>query len=185
MGATGAGSYTKFYPTLLNNVLGYKFKIVSGYKSTNEIHLAMERGEVSGRAGNFFTSLKSQNADWLTDKKIDMLLQFGAVRDPEWPDVPLLTDIATNDEQRQIFKLFSAELALGKVFITTPGVPGDRLDALRKAFEETLRDPGFIADAMRLEMQVRPLDHQRAKQLADEIIALPQNLVDKAKAAME
>jgi tripartite-type tricarboxylate transporter receptor subunit TctC len=185
MGATGAGSYTRLYPTLLNNVLGYKFKIVSGYKSTNEIHLAMERGEVSGRAGNFFTSLKSQNPDWLTDMKIDMLLQFGAVRDPEWPDVPLLTDLATNEEQRQIFKLFSAEVALGKIFVTTPGVPRDRLDTLRKAFEETLRDPDFIADAMRLQMQVRPLDHQRVKQLADEIIAMPQNLVDKARAAIE
>jgi tripartite-type tricarboxylate transporter receptor subunit TctC len=185
MGATGAGSHTRLYPTLLNNVLGYKFKIVSGYKSTNEIHLAMVRGEVSGRAGNLFTSLKSQNPDWLTDKKIDMLLQFGAVRDPEWPHVPLLTDLATNEEQRQIFKLFSAEVALGKIFVTTPGVPRDRLDTLRKAFEETLRDPDFIADAMRLQMQVRPLDHQRVKQLADEIIAMPQNLVDKARAAIE
>jgi tripartite-type tricarboxylate transporter receptor subunit TctC len=185
MGATGAGSYTRLFPTLLNNVLGYKFKIVSGYKSTNEIHLAMMRGEVSGRAGNFFTSLKSQNPDWLTGKKIDMLLQFGAVRDPEWPDLPLLTDLAVNEEQRQIFKLFSAELALGRIFVTTPGVPRDRLDALRKAFEETLRDPAFVAEAMRAQMQVRPLDHQRVKQLADEIIAMPQNLLDKARAAIE
>jgi hypothetical protein len=76
MGATGAGSYTMLYPTLLNNVLGYKFKIVSGYKSTNEIHLAMERGEVYGRAGNFFSSLKAQNPDWLPSGKIDMLLQI-------------------------------------------------------------------------------------------------------------
>ena len=105
------------YPTLLNNVLGYKFKIVSGYKSTNEIHLAMERGEIDGRAGNFFSSLKAQNPDWLAEHKIDSLLQIGAARDPEWPDVPLLTDLAANDEQRLIFKLFSAEIALGRVFI--------------------------------------------------------------------
>ncbi len=92
MGATGAGSYTVLYPTLLDNVLGMKFKVVTGYKSTNEIHLAMERGEVQGRAGDFFTSLKSQDPEWLRDKKIDMLLQVGAVRDPEWPDaMPLLT----------------------------------------------------------------------------------------------
>lgn len=184
MGATGAGSWTMLYPTLLNNMLGYKFKIVSGYKSTNEIHLAMERGEVFGRAGNFFSSLKAQNPDWLPSGKIDMLLQIGAVRDPEWPNLPLLTDLATNDEQRAIFKLFSAEVALGRVFLTTPGVPDDRLAALRKAFEETLRDPAYVEDSRKVEMQVRPLTHQQVKALVDEIITLPPDVIAKAKAAM-
>jgi tripartite-type tricarboxylate transporter receptor subunit TctC len=184
MGATGAGSWTMLYPTLLNNMLGYRFKIVAGYKSTNEIHLAMERGEVFGRAGNFFSSLKAQNPDWLPNKKIDMLMQIGAVRDPEWPDLPLLTDLATNDEQRAIFKLFSAEVALGRVFLTTPGVPADRLAALRKAFEETLRDPAYVEDARKVEMQVRPLTHQQVKALADEIVNLPPELIAKAKTAM-
>ena len=184
MGATGAGSYTMLYPTLLNNMLGYKFKIVSGYKSTNEIHLAMERGEVFGRAGNFFSSLKAQNPDWLPGRKIDMLMQIGAVRDPEWPDLPLLTDLATNDEQRAIFKLFSAEVALGRVFLTTPGVPADRLAALRKAFEETLADPAYVEDARKVEMQVRPLTHQQVKTRADEIVNLPVELIAKAKTAM-
>jgi tripartite-type tricarboxylate transporter receptor subunit TctC len=184
MGATGAGSYTMLYPTLLNNVLGYKFKIVSGYKSTNEIHLAMERGEVYGRAGNFFSSLKAQNPDWLPSGKIDMLLQIGAVRDPEWPNLPLLTDLATNEEQKAIFKLFSAEIALGRVFLTTPGVPEDRLAALRKAFEETMRDPAYIEDSRKVDMQVRPLTHQQVKILADEIIAMPQDVLSKAKVAM-
>jgi len=184
MGATGAGSYTMLYPTLLNNVLGYKFKVVSGYKSTNEIHLAMERGEVFGRAGNFFSSLKAQNPDWLPSGKIDMLLQIGAVRDPEWPNLPLLTDLATNDEQRAIFKLFSAEVALGRLFLTTPGVPADRLAALRRAFEATLRDPAYVEDCRKVEMQVRPLTHQQAKALVDEIVNLPPDLIAKAKTAM-
>ena len=185
MGATGAGSYTMLYPTLLNAVLGYKFKIVSGYKSTNEIHLAMERGEVAGRAGNLFSSLKAQNPDWLAQKKIDMLLQFGSQRDPEWPDVPLLTDLATNDEQRQIFKLFSAEVALGKVYITTPGVPDDRLAALRKAFDETMRDPAYIEDMKSVDMQVRPLKHDQSARIAMEIIDLPPEVIAKAKAAID
>lgn len=185
MGATGAGSYTVLYPTLLDNVLGMKFKVVSGYKSTNEINLAMERGEVSGRAGDFFTSLKSQNPDWLRDKKIDMLLQFGSVRDPEWPDTPLLTDLATNDEQRQIFRVFSAEMALGRTFVTTPGIAADRLAALRKAFEETLRDPAFLDDIKRVGMLARPLSHEKARILADEIVNMPPDLIAKAKAAMQ
>ena len=185
MGGTGAGSYTVLYPTLLNNMLGTKFKIVTGYKSTNEIHLAMERGEVSGRAGNFFTSLKSQNPDWLRDKKIDMLLQFGAARDPEWPDTPLLSELAETPEQKQIFNVFSAEVALGKVYVTTPGAPEERLAALRKAFEETLRDPAYIEDARKVEMLVRPLAWQRAKAMADEIVGMSPDMVAKAKAAME
>jgi tripartite-type tricarboxylate transporter receptor subunit TctC len=185
MGSTGAGSYTALYPTLLNNVLGMKFKIVSGYKSTNEIHLAMQRGEVSGRAGNFFTSLKSQNPDWLRDKKIDMLLQFGAARDPEWLDTPLLTDLAENDEQRQIFKVFSAEVAIGKVFVTTPGAPADRIAALRKAFEETLADPAYIDDAKRSEMLTRPVPWAKDQAMASEIVGLSPEMIAKAKAAME
>ena len=185
MGATGAGSYTMLYPTLLNSLLGYKFKIVAGYKSTNEIHLAMERGEVAGRAGNFFTSLKAQNPDWLADHKIDMLLQFGAVRDPEWLDVPLLTDLATDEEQRRIFKLFSAEVALGKVFVTSPGVPQDRLDALRRAFEDTLHDPAYIEDARRVDMLVRPLGAAQATQLANEIVSMPADLIARAREAIE
>lgn len=185
MGATGAGSYTMLYPTILNNVLGYKFKIVSGYKSTNEIHLAMERGEVSGRAGNFFSSLKAQNPDWLAEKKIDILLQIGEKRDPEWPQVPLLTDLAVSEEQRLIFKLFSAEIALGRVFVTTPNVSADRLLALRNAFDKTMQDPAFIADIRVADMQARPLTHQQAKAIADEIINMPSDLIAKAKAAME
>ncbi len=185
MGATGAGSYTALYPTLLNNVLGMKFKIVSGYKSTNEIHLAMQREEVSGRAGNFFSSLKSQNPDWLRDHKIDMLLQFGAVRDPEWLDTPLLTELAENDEQRSIFKTFSAEVALGKVFVTTPGAPADRIAALRKAFEETLADPTYLDDARRAEMLTRPVPWARDQAMASEIVGMSPELIAKAKAAME
>jgi hypothetical protein len=171
------------YPSLLNSMLGYRFKVVSGYRSTNEIHLAMERGEVGGRAGNFFSSLKAQNPDWLKDKKIDMLLQIGATRDPEWPDLPLLTELATNDEQRQIFKLYSAELALGRVFLTTPGVPSDRLAALRKAFDATMHDAAYIAEAKSLGLDVRPLSYQNASKIAGEIIAMPADLIEKAKAA--
>jgi len=185
MGATGAGSYTALYPTLLNNVLGMKFKIVSGYKSTNEIHLAMQRGEVSGRAGNFFTSLKSQNPDWLRDHKIDMLLQFGAARDPEWLDTPLLTDLAQNAEQRQIFQVFSAEIALGKVYVATPGVPEDRLAALREAFAQTLADPAYRDEIERAQMLTRPATWQQDQVLANDILGLSPELIAKAKAAME
>jgi tripartite-type tricarboxylate transporter receptor subunit TctC len=185
MGATGAGSSTMLYPNLMNNTLGTKFKIIAGYKSTNEIHLAMERGEVSGRAGNLFSSLEAEKPEWIRDHKIEMLVQFGSVRDPAWANVPLLTDLATNEEERSIFAVFSAELALGKVFMTTPGVPADRLSALRKGFEDTLRDPAFIEDESRAGLLVRPLTHAKAKEIAERVVNLPPQLIEKAKASIE
>lgn len=183
MGGTGAGSYTVLWPTLMNNLLGTKFKMVMGYKATTEIHLAMQRGEVHGRAGNFFSSLRSQNPDYLTEKKINLLTQFGTERDPDFADVPLLTDLAQNDEQRRIFALFSGELGLGRPFVTTPGVPADRLAALRKAFEETMVDPAFRADAAKANLGVHPVTADKLKAIAEGILATPPALIAKAKAA--
>jgi tripartite-type tricarboxylate transporter receptor subunit TctC len=183
MGGTGAGSYTTLWPTLMNNLLGTKFKMVMGYQSTAEIHLAMERGEVQGRAGNFFSSLRSQNPDYLRDRKIALLAQFGAERDPDFADVPLLTDLAETAEQRQIFALFSGELALGRPYLTTPGVPADRLAALRKSFEETMQDPAFRAEAAKADIGVHPQSAERLKAISDGILNTPPALIEKAKLA--
>lgn len=183
MGGTGAGSYTTLWPALMNNLLGTKFKMVMGYKATTEIHLAMERGEVDGRAGNFFSSLRSQNPDYVRDHKITLLAQFGTSRDPEFKDVPLLTDLAGTDEQRRIAALFSAELALGRLFITTPGVPADRLAALRKAFNETMDDPAFRTDAAKADIRVNPRSAEKLKAIADDILDTPPDLIAKAKVA--
>jgi tripartite-type tricarboxylate transporter receptor subunit TctC len=185
MGSTGAGSYTGLYPTLLNNLIGTKFKVVSGYKSTNEIHIAMERGEVQGRAGNLFSSLLSQNKDWLDNKKINILMQVGSKRDPDFQDVPLMTELTSDPEKKRILTIYSGDVALGRSFITTPGVPADRLAALRKAFDETVKDPEFLADAKNINMQVRPLGHEELAAAAQEILSTPPELVEKAKKAKE
>jgi tripartite-type tricarboxylate transporter receptor subunit TctC len=184
MGGTGAGSYTTLWPTLMNNLLGTKFKMVMGYKATTEIHLAMQRGEVQGRAGNYFSSLRSQNPDWLRDKKIDFLAQIGSDRDPDFPDVPLLTDLAKNDEQRRIFRLFSGEIGLGRPILTTPDVPADRLAALRKAFQETVNDPAFREDAKKADLGVHPLTADKLKAISESILDTPAALVEKGKIAM-
>jgi tripartite-type tricarboxylate transporter receptor subunit TctC len=183
MGATGSGSYTSLFPTLLNNLVGTKFKIVSGYKSTNEIHIAMERGEVQGRAGNLFSSLTASNPDWLADKKIDILMQVGAKRDPNFKDVPLMTELATNADDKRILAIYSGDVALGRSFITTPGVPGDRLAALRKGFDETMVDPEFLADAKKMNMEVRPLGYADLTATTMEILSTPPELIEKAKKA--
>lgn len=184
MGGTGAGSYTTLWPTLMNNLLGTRFKMVMGYKATTEIHLAMQRGEVQGRAGNYFSSLKSQNPDWLKEKKIDFLAQIGSERDPEFPNVPLLTDLTTDKEKQQIFTLFSGEIGLGRPIITTPGVPAARLAALRKAFDETMDDPTFRADAAKANLGVHPIRADKLKAIADSILASSPALIAKAKVAM-
>ncbi len=183
MGATGAGSYTALFPTLLNNLLGTKFRIVPGYRTTGEIHIAMERGEVQGRAGNFNSSLKSANPDWLRDKKIDIILQIGATRDPEFPDVPLMTELAQTPEQKRVLELFSGEIAMGRAFLATPGIPADRLTALRKAFEETMRDPAYIAEAKSIDLLVRPLGHEKLAEIARTILTTPPDLVEIGRKA--
>ncbi len=184
MGATGAGSYTALWPTLMNNLVGTRFKIVSGYKSTTEIHVAMERGEVQGRAGNLFSSLRSQNPDWLRDRKIVMLVQIGAERDPGFADVPLLSELAQNAEDARVLSLLSGEVAIGKPLLTTPDIPPERLAALREAFAATNKDQAYQDEAKKLSIGVRALGHERIKAMTDTILSTPPALVAKAKQAM-
>lgn len=185
MGATGVGSYSAQLPTLMNNLLGTRFKVVSGYKSTAEINLAMQRGEVEGRAGNSFASLRSQNPDWLRDRRIDMLVQLGAERDPDFPTVPLLSELTESLDHRRIVSVATGEVAIGKPFLTTPDVPPERLAALRAAFETTTRDPAYLAEAKRLDIGTRAVGHLRIKELADAILATPPDVVAMTRAAMQ
>ena len=161
MGGTGAGSYTLIYPTVMNSVLGTRFKLVTGYQSTAEIGLAMERGEVEGRAGNNFNSLKAENAEWLKTGKITLITQVGLERDAEFPDLPLLTDFAKTDEDRQMLRLFSTDVVIGRPFVTSPGVPAERVALLRKAFDEMMTDPAYLEDSRKARLDVTPVDRRQ------------------------
>jgi len=185
MGGTGAGSYTTLYPIVMNHVLGTQFKIVSGYTSTAEIGLAMERGEVQGRAGNNFNSLKSENPELLRDGKIAILAQVGLERDPEFKAVPLMTDFAKNDEERQILKLFSADVVIGRPFMTAPGVPADRVAILRKAFVDLVRDPDFLKETKQANIDVELVEGEKVQKIVEELVGTPPDIVAKAKLAME
>lgn len=185
MGGTGAGSGTVLYPRVVNNVLGTKMRIIAGYKSGRRIHLAMERGEVQGRGGNNFGSLKSRNPDWLRENKINILLQIGLERNPDYPQVPLLTDLAETDEQRKIVALFSGVVAMGRPMMTTPGVPAERVAALRTAFDKTMRDPAFLADAKKQRMLINPQSGQKLQRIVADILATPPEIVAIAKTAVE
>jgi tripartite-type tricarboxylate transporter receptor subunit TctC len=173
MGATGAGSYTVIYPTVMNSLLGTTFKLVMGYQSTAEIGLAMERGEIEGRAGNNFNSLKAENTDWLKTGKINLLAQVGLDRDPEFPGVPLLIDLAKSDEARAILKLYSTDVVIGRPFVTSPGVPPERVAILRAAFAEMLKDPAFLKDAAAVGLDVVPVDGARLQAIVSGLVHTP------------
>jgi len=185
MGGTGAGSYTLIYPTIMNSLLGTRFKLVTGYQSTAEIGLAMERGEIEGRAGNNFNSLKVENAELLKTGKITLITQVGLERDPEFPDVPLLTDLAKSDEDRRILQLFSTDVVIGRPFVTSPGVPADRVALLRKAFDEMLKDPAYLDDSKKAALDVTPIAGARVQNIVADLVHTPVDIVAKAKLAME
>jgi tripartite-type tricarboxylate transporter receptor subunit TctC len=184
LGSTGAGSGLSIIPTAMNNVLGTRFKLVIGYKSSEDINLALERGEVQARAFGL-NSIVAQHADWLTGGKVAFLAQAGVKRDKDLPDVPLITELAATDTQRAILKLISAPAGLGHPYLAPPGVPPERLALLRNAFAATLRDPLFLAEVDKLMIAIDPMSAEEvAAIVADTINAAP-DVVAKAKAAME
>jgi tripartite-type tricarboxylate transporter receptor subunit TctC len=185
MGGTGVGSYTIIYPSIMNSVLGTRFKLVTGYQSTAEIGLAMERGEVEGRAGNNFNSLKAESAEALKTGKIVLITQIGLERDAEYPDLPLLTDLAKSDEDRQVLKLFSTDVVIGRPFVTSPGVPAERVALLRKAFDEMMKDPTYLDDSNKAALDVTPVGGAKIQAMVADLVHTPADIVTRAKLAME
>lgn len=184
IGASGRNSTSAFYPTVMNNVLGTKFRIISGYPGGNEIMLAMEREEVLGRGSNAWSSWKATRPDWLRDKKITILVQIGPKKEPDLPDVPLFTDFARNDEERIILSAFSASIAVGRPILTTPGVPAERVAALREAFRQTMTDPVFLAEAEKSKFDVNPIYGEELQKIIVEFLSTPPTTVQKVKEAM-
>jgi len=181
LGGTGVASSIVIYPQAMNKVLGTKFKIVLGYRSSAEVFLAMERGEVTARSVGL-TSVLSEYPDWIKEKKIVFLVQLGAKRDPMLPDVPLLTELAKTDEQRQILKLISAPTNLGQPYLAPPGIPAERLAVLRSAFAATMKDKAFIADAKKISYDVVPLTADEVARYVHDTVSAPPAVVAQARA---
>ena len=183
-GATGTGSGTYLYPTVMNMVLGTRFKLVMGYKSTAELDIAMERGEVNARSGGSIVGMMQEHPDWFTSKKVAVLAQVGDRREASLPDTPLMAELARTDEQRLLLKLVSSPVALGRPFMTAPGVPGDRVELLRKAFKASMSDPDFLAEAATMQLDLNPLPGERVAEIVEESLATPLELVEKVRAAL-
>ncbi|MPY68978.1 MAG: hypothetical protein GEU92_02710 [Alphaproteobacteria bacterium] len=183
IGASGRGSETFTDPTLINAVLGTKFKVILGYKGGGDMDLALERGEVNGDAGPAI-SVFNRHRHWVDNNKIRFLVQSGEKRHPLLPDVPLLTELAETPDQKAIFAFLSSRAAIGRTLVASPGVPADRLAALRKAYRDTVHDPAYVKEAKRRGLDVIPASHEEVETLVREVLATPPETVRKVKTAL-
>ncbi len=184
VGGTGPSDDTVQFPRLLNAVLGSKLKIVTGYSGGSDVTVAMERGEVQGRCGWSWSSLTATRPTWVADKKISVLLQLALAKHEDLPDVPLATDLAKTDEQKQILKLFFARQVMGRPFLGPPGIPAERTQALRNAFMDTMKDPDFLADARKSRLDIDPVSGEKLEALMREMYETPPDIARKAAEAL-
>ena len=185
IGSTGAGSVSVQLPAFYNNVLGTRFKIIVGYPGGQEVDLAMERGEVEGRGTNTYTGYQTSKPHYLAQKLIIPLIQVGAAKEPDLPDVPLLLDQPVKAEDKPLLEYMSKAITVGRPVGTTPGVPPERVAALRRAFDLTLVDPEFIAEAKSQNAEVRPMTGEVLASVIRELIEAPQQVRDRVKIALE
>jgi len=182
LAGTGVGSTVSIYPTVMNHVFGTKFKLVMGYRGSNEAMLAVERGEVEGHSTTW-TAVKVAHPNWIRDKDISIWVQFGLKRHPELPDIPTAVDLARSDEERKIVSAIMAAAEIGAAFFTTPRVPADRVLALRRAFDESMKDPEFLDEAQRSNLTVGPMTGEELQKLVVDVSSLPPDLLAKVRTA--
>jgi len=184
MGSSGPASSGSIFPKILNEVAGAKMRIILGYPGSTQVHLAMERNEVSGRCGMGWDSLMARYRSWYFDKKVNIFLQISLHKHPNLPDVPLLLDLAQNDKERQMLFFFSAPNDMGRPYFGPPEIPGDRVKALRAAFMDTMKDPKFLAEAKKLNVTVNPLSGADVTALVKQVWNTPKDVVAMAQAVL-
>ena len=184
IGAPGTATASVYYPRALNELVGTKFKIVTGYPGGNPVNLAMERGEVGGRI-NSWASWKATKPDWLREKKIFMVVQIALKRHPELAGVPTVIELAKTEDDKAVMTFLSADIPISRAYVTTPGVPAERVQALRRAFDATMKDPQFIAEADKLGMDMSPSTGEEAQKFADLIANTPARVLAKAKTILD
>ena len=182
IGATARGAITYFYPALMNELFGTKFKIVTGYPGGNDINLAMERGEVHGR-NNTWSSWKATRPAWLAEKKIIIIAQAGPRASDL--DAPSLEDAARTPADRQFIELVMSGTQFGRPLTTNAEVPAERVAALRAAFAATMRDPQFLAEAKQLNFEVDPVLGEPMQRIVEQVLATPKDIAARAKVLLE
>ena len=166
----------------MNAVLGTKFNVIQGYKGQTEIWLAMERGEIQGSAGPFFSSLRNSKSEWLRENKLTVLAQIGLEKHPDLPNVPLILDFAKTNEERQAIELAVASLTMGRPYVLPEGVPAAQVKTLRDSFMATMKDPALLADAKKLKLEVDAIDGDAVHSLLAKMYGTPKPIIDKVTA---
>ncbi len=179
-GATGTTDDTGRFPTLLRNLTGAKIKVVTGYPGGNDVTAAMEKGEVDARFGWSWGSLKSRSRPWLDEKKINILVQMALEKAPDLPDTPSVMDFAKSDLDRQALELLFSPQAIAWPLVAPPEVPAERISVLRRAFDATMKDPAFIAEATRLRIDVEPVTGEAMQKIVQRIGTFDRKVVERA-----
>ena len=179
---TGAASSTDIFPLALNATLGTKFRLISGYVGTQETVVAIERGETDGRCGWGWSSLKSAKPDWVRDKKLNFLVQLALEKHPEAQDVPLAIDLIPDQAGKQLMKVLVAPQNITRPYLAPPGVPADRAREMRKAFADTMKDPGYVAEFTKLMGEApSPTNGEDMQKLLAELDATPEPVIARLK----
>jgi tripartite-type tricarboxylate transporter receptor subunit TctC len=183
--ASGAGADSATFPWITNAVLGTKFRVITGYPDANSTMLAVERGEVQGSAGTSWGSLTSSRGDWLTKNRIVILAQLGLNANPAIGKAPLIVDLAKNAADRQVLEMIFARQSFAYPYTAPPGIAPDRLAALRTAFNATMKDSAFLADATKMGLEVTPITGEELSGLLEKLYKTPPEVVERARAAID
>ena len=185
VGATAPGTTMVDFPLLTNDILGTRFRIVRGYEGTPQINTAIERGELEGQGGIGWAAVKAQVPQWITERKIKVIAQYGLKRHPDLADVPTMLELATSDPDRQALTMLFARTEYGRPYFLPPEVPAARVEALRRAFDATMRDPAFVADAAKLQLEIDPMSGEAVQALVGDLAATPAQVVARVRAILE
>jgi tripartite-type tricarboxylate transporter receptor subunit TctC len=177
---SGAGADAYQFSRIINGVLGTRMRLVGGYRGGNEMLLAMERGEVGGRCGWSWSSVQATRREWIERKQVNLLMQLALDKHPELANVPLVVDLAKTEEQRNILRLVFARQQVAYPFLAPPGVPADRVEALRAAFMKAMADPELMAEAAKARLEILPVSGGDVQRLVAELYATPAPIVEKA-----
>jgi tripartite-type tricarboxylate transporter receptor subunit TctC len=180
----GTGADPDAFANMIRHLFGAPIRLVTGYPGTNEQALSMERGETEGYCGVSYSTLKTRYTKWLAEGSINILVQNAIEKHPDLPNVPLITDMAKNAEQAQIIRLIVATQNMARPFLAPPGIPADRAAALRKAFDETMKDPEFLAEADKMKVEISPMSGAEVNAMLAELYATPKGAIEKAAKAM-
>jgi hypothetical protein len=175
------GPNRSIYAVMLNDVLGTRFKLVTGYVGTQETILAIERGEAHGRCVFSYSALKIAKPDWLRDKKINILVLTALEKNPDFPGVPAVVDLVTKPEDRQLLELMVGPGAMARPFVAPPGLPANKATLLRRAFDATMQDPEFRSEAGRIQADLAPSTGEEVQERVKRIYATPRPVIERVK----